>query len=292
MTEMRSAGALRFRLSLCNEVLRDRAFAEQCRIAATLGYDGLEIAPFTLSDDPRRISPADVDRLRTTAAEHGIAITGLHWLLVSPPGLSITDADPNVRRETAAVIAALIGLCRDLGGTVLVHGSPQQRVLPDAGSARAAARGFALDQLARAGDLAAGAGVTYCIEPLAEANFVRTVDEAIEILDEIDGTGLATMLDTSAAGQAESEPVAEVLDRALAAGRIAHVQINAVNRKAPGQGPERLAEVFGVLDRHGYDRTVAVEPFIYEPDGLGSAAFAAGYVRGLSELVGGWTQLK
>ena len=46
------------RLALCNEVVRELAFADQCALAKGLGYDGLEIAPFTLSDEPHRLPPA------------------------------------------------------------------------------------------------------------------------------------------------------------------------------------------------------------------------------------------
>ena len=283
MPQQRNRPDYPFRFSLCNEVLREFPFHEQCRMAAALGYDGLEIAPFTLSQDPRALSARQVEELVRSATANEVAITGLHWLLVSPEGLSITDPDPQVRRETAEVIAALISLCRDLGGSVLVHGSPQQRLLPDDPKLRATARSIALEHWARAGALAAEAGLTYCIEPLAEANFVRTVGEASAIIDEVDESGLATMLDTSAAGNAEAEPVTTVLDWGLAQGKIAHVQMNAVNRKAPGQGPEYLIDVLRVMQRHEYDRTVAVEPFLYEPNGIGSAAFSAGYVRGLWE---------
>jgi sugar phosphate isomerase/epimerase len=270
---------------LCNEVLRELSFPEQCRVAAALGYDGLEIAPFTICDDPRTITGSAVEDIRRTAHEAGLRVTGLHWLLVSPKGLSITDPEPAVEAATREVIAALINLCRDVGGSVLVHGSPQQRLLPDDPAQRGRARATALKHWSSAGQKASECGLTYCIEPLAEANFIRTVDEAIGVLDEIGSPGLATMLDASAAGQAESQPVAAVLDRGLASGRIAHVQINAVNRKAPGQGPEFLLDLFRVMRDRGYDRTVAAEPFIYEPDGTGSAAFAAGYVRGLMEGV-------
>ena len=45
----------------------------------------------------------------------------------------------------------------------------------------------------------------------------------------------------------------------------------------------RFAPIFAALQRHGYDRTVAVEPFDYVPDGSGAAAFAAGYLRGIRE---------
>jgi D-psicose/D-tagatose/L-ribulose 3-epimerase len=40
------------KISLCNEVLRERPFAEQCRLAAAIGCHGLELAPFTLAADP------------------------------------------------------------------------------------------------------------------------------------------------------------------------------------------------------------------------------------------------
>ena len=45
----------------------------------------------------------------------------------------------------------------------------------------------------------------------------------------------------------------------------------------------RNAEKIEALARHGWNRTVAVEPFDYVPDGAGSAAFAAGYLRGIRE---------
>ena len=38
------------KLSLCNEVVREMAFPQQCAFAAAVGYEALEIAPFTLCD--------------------------------------------------------------------------------------------------------------------------------------------------------------------------------------------------------------------------------------------------
>ena len=64
-------------LSLCNEVLRDLPFAEQCRVAAALGYGGLEVAPFTLADSPEAIGPAQAAECRRIAADHGLVVTGL-----------------------------------------------------------------------------------------------------------------------------------------------------------------------------------------------------------------------
>ena len=274
-------------LSLCNEVLRDRDFAAQCDYAARLGYGGLEVAPFTLCDDPRDLTAARVSTLRRQAADAGIAITGLHWLLLAPSGLSITDTRPDVVDATRDVMRRLVDLCAELGGSVLVHGSPQQRSVPDTDVASATA--VAEDHLAEAGAAARAAGVTYCIEPLdrGQTNFINTVAEAAALVERIGEPALRTMVDTASAGVSETEPVAAVLDRWLPSGLIAHVQVNSTTRRGPGQGPDRFAEVFAVLSRHGYDRVVAVEPFDYEPDGPAAAARAAGYVQGLLEAQAG-----
>ncbi|WP_119420358.1 sugar phosphate isomerase/epimerase family protein [Desertibaculum subflavum] len=272
------------RIALCNEVIAGMEFAEQCDFAAALGYDGLEIAPFTLGEEPHRLPPSRVAELRRAVADAGLATTSLHWLLVRPTGLSITSADPAVREKTLDVMRRLIGLCAELGGKVLVHGSPAQRRLP-AMSEQPAAIERGIEAFAIAGEAARAAGVTYCIEPLAasETAFVNWVQEAVTIVQRIGNPHLRTMVDASAAAQTEREPVADLLARWLPTGMIAHVQVNDRNRRGPGQGTDRFAEVFAVLKRHGYAGDVAVEPFEYVPDGPAAAARAIGYLRGILE---------
>ena len=190
------------KLALCNEVIADRRFAEQCELAADLGYDGLEVAPFTLGESPHLLSEVKRAAIRTTASNAGIAITGLHFLLLAPEGLSLVSGDASVRARTADVIERLVGLCADLGGSVLVHGSPAQRRIPD-GVDPADARSWALATFTRAAGAAESAGVTYCLEPLArtETNFVNTVLEAATIVAEIGSPAFRTMIDTSAADE-------------------------------------------------------------------------------------------
>jgi sugar phosphate isomerase/epimerase len=91
------------------------------------------------------------------------------------------------------------------------------------------------------------------------------------------------MIDCSAAGATEPQSLPDLIDTWLPTGLIAHVQVNDPNRRAPGQGAMKFAPIFAALQRHGYDATVAVEPFDYVPDGPGAAAFAAGYLRGVRE---------
>ena len=80
-------------------------------------------------------------QLRRIAEDHGLAISGLHYLLLAPEGLSITSRDEGVRARTVDVMRRLIELCADLGGSVLVHGSPAQRTIE---------HGIARDERARA----------------------------------------------------------------------------------------------------------------------------------------------
>ncbi len=272
------------KLSLCNEVLGELPFEAQCRLAADLGYDGLEIAPFTLAEAPQRIDAAEARRLRAVVESSGLVVTGLHWLLVKPAGLSVTTADASVRRRTLEVVTRLIGLCAELGGSVLVHGSPKQREVA-AGETREVALARLQDFLAAIADVALKLGVVYCIEPLSprETSIVNTVAEAAALVRAVDSPSLRTMIDCSAAGQSETQSVPELIDAWLPTGLVAHVQVNDPNRRAPGQGEMRFAPIFAALKRRGYDGTVAVEPFDYVPDGPGAAAFAAGYLRGILE---------
>lgn len=273
------------RLALCNEVLSPWPFARQCEHAAALGYQGLEVAPFTLGEKPWRLPARERAALRRAAADAGIVVSGLHWLLREPAGLSITTADAAQRARTLDVLRGLIELCADLGGAVLVHGSPAQRRLPDATDEAAAARERALEVLAAAADAAQAAGLLYCIEPLAapQANFIHTVAEAAAIVQALQRPALRTMLDTCAAARAETEAVPELLARWLPSGLIAHIQFNDPNHRGPGQGALRFGPIVGALRDHGYAGWVAVEPFEYHPDGPAAAARAIGYLQGLLE---------
>jgi sugar phosphate isomerase/epimerase len=274
------------RIALCNEVIAPMPFPAQCEYAAKLGYDGLEIAPYTLSEEPHRMGAARIAAARAAAEDAGIAVTGLHWLLIKPAGLSISSKDENVRKRTIEVMAALIDLCAELGGKYLVHGSPQQRRV-EAGETRAAAMARAKECFAAIAGRAQQAGVVYCIEPLSseQTPLINTLDEAAQLVGGIGSPSVKSMLDCSSAGRMEKEPLGALVERWLPKGVIAHVQVNDRNRRGPGQGEQRFAPLFSSLKKHGYQGDVAVEPFDYVPDGPGAAARAIGYIKGILEAI-------
>lgn len=273
-------------ISICNEVLRHLSFEEQCRLAAALRYDGLEVAPFTLSDDPATLTRDERRRLRRMAEDYGLRITGLHWLLTVPEGLSLTSSDPEVHRRTRDHMLAMVELCADLGGSTLVHGSPGQRQCDAAGSP-AEARDNAVALLSAAAEAAEKAGVVYCIEPLAPAmtDFINTVAEAVDLVEEVGSPGFSAMLDTYAASHGEASAPDRILDEWLPSGHIRHVHFNDRSKRGPGLGADLFAPSVSVLSRHGYDGVIGVEPFDYSPDGGATAAYAIGYIRGLIEML-------
>ena len=274
------------RIALCNEVIAPMPFPQQCEYAAKLGYDGLEIAPYTLSDEPHRLGSAQIAAARAAAEDAGIAVTGLHWLLVKPAGLSISTKDEGTRRKTIDVMLAFIDQCAELGGRYLVHGSPHQRRV-EPGETRAAAMARARDSFAAIAERAQKAGVVYCIEPLSseQTPLINTLDEASRMVEEIASPSVRSMLDCSSAGRMEKEPLNALVDRWLPKGVIAHVQVNDRNRRGPGQGEQRFAPLFSSLRKNGYRGDVAVEPFDYVPDGPGAAARAIGYIKGILEAL-------
>src|SRR3954447_20687634 len=130
------------RNAICNETFEGWDHARVCTTAARLGYTGLEVAPFTLAPQVTDV-PADRRRLlRQQAADAGVPVIGLHWLLAKTEGFMVTSPDPAVRERTAAYLGELAGCCRDLGGDLMVFGSPQQRRVPP-GHTREQAAGFA-----------------------------------------------------------------------------------------------------------------------------------------------------
>src|SRR5262249_43694904 len=137
------------RYAICNETFEGWEHERVCRFVAGLGYEGLELAPFTLAPRVTDVTAEQRRQLRHQAEDRGLRILGLHWLLAKTEGLHLTSAEEQVRRRTADYLVSLAQCCRDLGGDILVFGSPAQRRIP-AGRTRPEAADFAVDTFRRA----------------------------------------------------------------------------------------------------------------------------------------------
>ena len=115
------------KFAICNEMFQGWKIDDVLQYAARIGYDAVEIAPFTLAESVEQIPAEERRRIRQAAADAGVEIAGIHWVLVSPKGLYLNAPDQALRQKTADYFVALTHFCADLGGKVMVVGSPKQR---------------------------------------------------------------------------------------------------------------------------------------------------------------------
>lgn len=256
------------RFAFCNETFGTDAghperWPDVCQIVKDAGYDGIELAPFTFEPDVRRIDDARRREIRAVAEDAGLEIVGLHWLLVSPPGLHLHTAEASVRNETRDYLRALIDFAGDVGAKVLVLGSPKGRRLENGDRAGAWAR--TIDTLASLTDQLAARGATLCPEalPPPEADFLMRQAEIAELVDAIGHPNLQMMLDVKSMSSEPEGPAG--LSRRYG-GRAAHVHANDANRRGPGFGATDFRPIADALHDVGFSGYVSVEVFDYSPD--------------------------
>jgi sugar phosphate isomerase/epimerase len=265
------------RYAICNETYQGRAHEAVCRSVSSLGYQGLEIAPFTLAPLITDVSNEQRRRLRAQAEAVGLTIIGLHWLLAKTTGFQLTSPDASVRKATADYLVELARCCRDLGGNLLVFGSPAQRRVPP-GRDKGQAAEFALDTFRRAASAFADFGVTLCLEPLSppEADFLNTAAEAVALLDALGHPNFKLHLDVKAMST-ELAPAPELIRRH--ASRMAHFHANDPNLRGPGFGATDFVPIFQALRDSGYNGWTSVEVFDYTPDPETIARESIRYMR-------------
>ena len=272
------------RFAICNEQFEGWPFDRVCRFVHAAGYEGLEVAPFTLAPSITDVSPARRAELKQQAADAGVGILGLHWLLAKTDGLCLTSPETAVRRRTTAYLVALAHACRDLGGDVMVFGSPAQRSLQP-GVTRNQGFEWAADTFRGVLPPLADLGVTICMEPLGptETDFVNTCEEAQYLAEMVAHPNFVLHLDVKAMCSEAVPPTELILRYGHDAG---HFHANDANRRGPGFGDVDFVPIFQALQDSGYDRWVSVEVFDYTPDPETIATRSIEYMRECLARVG------
>jgi sugar phosphate isomerase/epimerase len=265
------------RYAICNETFEGWEHERVCRFVAELGYQGLELAPFTLASRITEVSSAQRRLLRSQAAEQGLTLLGLHWLLARTEGLQLTHPDASVRKRTADYLGALAACCCDLGGDILVFGSPAQRRIP-AGATQEQAADFAADTLRLALPAIADRDVKLCLEPLStqETNFLNSCAEATALAERIDHPNLCLHLDVKAMASEETPTVELIRHYGPSAG---HFHANDPNKRGPGFGETDFVPILAALNEIDYQGWISVEVFDYSPDPETIARKSIEYLR-------------
>jgi sugar phosphate isomerase/epimerase len=263
--------------AICNETFEGWDHARTCARIAELGYTGLEIAPFTLAPRITDVTSQRRSELRKQAEGAGVKIIGLHWLLAKTEGFHLTSADASTRNRTGLYLAELALAAAELGGDILVLGSPLQRNVPE-GFSLEQATDFALDALSYTLPALERNQVYLCLEPLtkAETNFMTTAAEGVNLIRRMAHPFVKLHLDVKAMS-AESQSTPDV----IRANRefLHHFHANDPNRRGPGFGATEFKPIFQALRDVRYSGWVSVEVFDYSPDPETIARESMRYMR-------------
>ena len=258
------------KFAICNEIFwtEDKnkwTLRRQFEAARSMGFTGIEISPFTLNFDARKITDEQKREIVDCAGEFGVEVAGIHWLLSNTEGFHATDPDPEVRERTALYMEDLVRLGIDLGGSMMVVGSPLQRAVRDGVSYCQAWEWFR-DCMRRCGEVALDADFKVCIEPLCVAtgnNFIYKADEARKMAREINLPTIGVILDTYSGSQEEADLPREIRDTA---DLLYHYHCNDVNKRAPGWGDTDFVPIMKALLDIDYQRFCSIEVFDFTLD--------------------------
>ena len=266
------------RIGMCNELFEGWDFADVCRTLKGLGYEGIEIAPFTLGPSIFDIAPRRRAELKMIVSDSGLETIGTHWLLARTEGYYLTSPDPAVRERTGDYLVALAELTRDLGGSLMVLGSPKQRnLLP--GVSHEEATGYAEGVFTRVMPRIGAIGVDLCIEPLApsETDFLNTCDQAEAMIARVDHPDFVLHMDVKAQSGEVGTTVPDLIRRHAA--KAGHFHAQDPNLRGPGMGPVDFGPILKALVDSGYDRWVSVEVFDYSPGAVETSRISIDTLR-------------
>ena len=251
------------RFAICNETFQDWPWDRALELTLECGYTGWEIAPFTIGGRADQLPASRRQQLAQQISRAGVEVVGLHWLLAKTEGFHLTTADKSIRQRTATYLGHLTELCRDLGGSIMVLGSPQQRNFPADMTHETAAEN-AISVLEQLVPTLEAQRVTLAIEPLGpgEGNFLNHAADAVAIIERLNSPWVRLHLDVKAMST-EGQPIDKlIVDNAR---HLAHFHANDPNRQGPGMGDVDFVPIFAALRSIGYEGWVSVEVFDYSP---------------------------
>ena len=264
------------KFAICNEIFfyEDQekwTIRKQFEAARDLGFDGIEVSPFTLNDLVQQITPDQIAEVKDASRSTGVEVVGIHWLLIGPTGLHGTDPDPEVRARTIAYFEDLVRFGMAIGGQMMVVGSPKQRAIKE-GVTYEQAWGWFKQAMAAAGQVGKAADFKICIEPLFEGtgnNFIHRAEEARKMAQQINLPNVGVILDTYSGSKEEADLPQAIRDTACC---LYHYHCNDHTGFAPGLGEIDFVPIMKALLDIDYQRYCSIEVFDFTMDACEHAA--------------------
>jgi len=257
-----------FKLAVCNELYEKTDFAASCRSLKKAGWQGIEIAPFTLQTDATTLPAERRREVRDIIRSEGLEFVGLHWLTVGPTGLHVTTPDDAMRQQSWDFVRRLVDLCADLRqgdtGGVMVFGSPKQRETTGGLSSEQAKANFVDGVCSIAGHLEERS-VTLLVEalPSEQCDVIRSLDEAVEVVRKVNSPAVQSMFDSHNAIE-ETTPHAELVEKHWDV--IRHIHINELDGSyvRPSGGYD-FKPILQVAKDRNFAGWVSMEVFDFTP---------------------------
>ena len=268
------------KFSICNEVFGASQTLSDwktlCEYSRSVGYEGVEIAPFTFAENVQDISRQQRAEIKKIADDNALEISGLHWLLVSPAGLHINAINEKLRAQTVDYLHALIDFAGDVGAPAMIFGSPKARFIEDDFDS---AWQRTLDSYRQVLSALEARNVLLCQEalPAPECDFIQTTQQAQQMVGDVNHPNFRLMLDAKSMSAEEQSP--SELIRAFGK-NCAHFHANDANRRAPGYGETDFVPILQALRDVEYSGWVSLEPFDYFPDPQTLARESLNYLKG------------
>jgi sugar phosphate isomerase/epimerase len=191
--------------------------------------------------------------------------------------LYINHSNEEIRNKTRDCLLELIKFCADLGGKIMVIGSPKQRNVQE-GLTKRKAWAYAKATFQQCAAFAQEKGVTLCLEPLgrADTNFINTHDEAIQMIQDVNNPNFKLILDVKAMCD-EATPIPKIIQASKP--YLAHFHANDANLRGPGFGDTDFVPIMAALKKIGYNGYVSVEVFDFKPDAETIASKSYEYLK-------------
>ncbi len=253
------------KFAVCNEMLEGYSLEQQFALAAELGFDGIEIAPFTIAQYVTEIPQAKRQEIANLAERTGLEIAAIHWVLAKTEGFHVTHPDRAIRQRTIEYLCELVRFGVDIGARAMVVGSPLQRAVLDDVSYAEAWQWFS-EAMAAAGQAGADADFKVCIEPLAPAtdnNFILKTFEAVKMAREIGMPNVGVIIDTYSGTKTEEDLPGAIRH---AADLLFHYHCNDINKRAPGFGRVDFVPIFRALLDIDFKGFCSIEVFDFSID--------------------------
>lgn len=249
--------------AICNEMFEGWELEKIFSFISSIGYRGLEFAPFTFAESVNNIS-ADVKAdIKKYAKKYNVSIVGNHWLLAKPEGLSLSSKNALTRKDTADYLCRLAEFTSEIGGELMVLGSPKQRNIGE-GQSYEEVKKLVKEALMPALEICREKNIDLCMEPLAKTatNFIYTAEQAIEFIEEVSHPNFKLHLDVRAMSD-EGKSIPDIIRNSKA--HLRHFHTNDANEMHPGSGDIDYAPILEALKEIGYHGWLSLEVFDFSP---------------------------